>query len=1253
MKNKQYFMLLITFTACIVSWSEGYGIKKFSQSFSSSSASSHASSYSSSSSYAYNGGQNPGQLDFIHEIPKANAVASASATAGLATATASANASAHVGGGADLYSHDSAFNQNVPNKIGSGSHSGSRSYSVGGSYSETPVNSKENIRGISHPYTHMTHDTIPAILPLNDGSKSVRHHYSSATANAHASSGSFSFSQSQGIPNAIGGGSHSDGGSSLEQQSPILFKPVQNDYTSSGGLTSSDSTNSKDDSDQNKRGYNYQISPNKMGNIGSFGSGSYSSHASQSIGDSNIHDTIRGETFKQGYHNSIGTTTQRSDNSYSTAAQSSANEDNGILHVSTHTFNNDNLVSSHKTAGYGHSNTGSYSLQSSLSPSMQNNHVIVSSTSAPSQETLSRKVSGSQVEDGSYSSGDHNSPIDGDDGSYSYQDKPKNNRDFGSGSYSVGYSNTATNREAASHSNNKYVGGAYNIAESGNEEKGGSYSTAGSKVSVGSTGQTNSKPFHPVAETPAPHHPNVYSKKENPQSKPHQHVFPGPDGSIYDYKVPSLQSNIHTSQSSLVQSGTYGGSQSVTSAGNTIGSKHCCKGPFPGPSGSIHDSKPSSFVGTAVKTTVSHPPLTRVTPKTPIINDFPGPSGSIYTSKPVVTNIDNNHQNNNQWSTSASSGTYQRVSGSSSSRLPLCTTSSPCTNAPQLIQQSTPSSNSKLPVVHNKYVNEIDKKAHNQNINKYIPPQYDISEDNKSAQNSVTAFRPKTTNQQIGYSINENESNKKNSFSLGVTQSQSTSTGHISSDVHTDIHSQIPKNHHGVPNFMGEKQEFPMFSNTPSFVVGEQENYQKERNKVSNNPSSFVGYTQPHDQNVSDKEIDTHTTGSVLYYNDDSRNSNIGSSISNPPYSVGTEINIERTHQKPIASNTLPASQLLTVIGQNKQQALEAKQNSHGNLPSHGTSSYYSNSKTSSSMTGKTISGDSQFTFSNKPIDITTTIEKQVPNVYTNNNGELILEPVGISTTIAKQVPQVHSNGIPDSITNPVAVITDFEAEKPKTYTSSVYIDIKKPSKVIDLDSIIFEKPASISFDKNAYHFVGGAPHGSVNQHEGSRITFSSSGSSSYGSSSRGYTGSSKHSCGMPTCETSYRQYSNAVPSHVSKTSVIPIGTMSSSGYLVGAGSGNSAGNFGASAQVGSGGFSSSGSYSGVFPKKQISSDDGSGGFLSSIYIHNTPIHSAYADSHAKAGSFSTSKSLSKANSYASSSSFASSSSGSYSSHHY
>ncbi|XP_045472858.1 hornerin-like isoform X2 [Harmonia axyridis] len=166
-------------------------------------------------------------------------------------------------------------------------------------------------------------------------------------------------------------------------------------------------------------------------------------------------------------------------------------------------------------------------------------------------------------------------------------------------------------------------------------------------------------------------------------------IPPGPNGSIHDYKVPSNVNTESQTSSGLtgygpvaVGSGTYGGSvpsgqvpssgygqtnvgsgasivgSQVSSTGfgqttigsgsyggakkpskdtesGTTGRKPCCKGPFPGPNGSIYDSKPASAVGTAVKPSGSQEPIKPSVPlHRPPIN-FPGPSGSIYTSKPV------------------------------------------------------------------------------------------------------------------------------------------------------------------------------------------------------------------------------------------------------------------------------------------------------------------------------------------------------------------------------------------------------------------------------------------------------------------------------------------------------------------------------------------------------------------------------------------------------------------------------------------
>lgn len=88
-------------------------------------------------------------------------------------------------------------------------------------------------------------------------------------------------------------------------------------------------------------------------------------------------------------------------------------------------------------------------------------------------------------------------------------------------------------------------------------------------------------------------------------------------------------SNIHSS-SQQTSSSSYGGKKH-----STTDKKTCCKGPFPGPNGSIYDSKPATAVGTSVKLTGSekqiNPSLSLHRPSV----TFPGPSGSIFSSKPV------------------------------------------------------------------------------------------------------------------------------------------------------------------------------------------------------------------------------------------------------------------------------------------------------------------------------------------------------------------------------------------------------------------------------------------------------------------------------------------------------------------------------------------------------------------------------------------------------------------------------------------
>ncbi|CAG9853691.1 unnamed protein product [Phyllotreta striolata] len=128
-----------------------------------------------------------------------------------------------------------------------------------------------------------------------------------------------------------------------------------------------------------------------------------------------------------------------------------------------------------------------------------------------------------------------------------------------------------------------------------------------------------------------------------PESQPKYH-FPGPDGSIHSSKPAHGGAGVVTYEPQFPQIPTY---SYVGASDGSYKPGECksCKGPFPGPKGSIHDFKPVSHSeGNAPSWTPEQPqqPQRPQQPLPPLVrptidySKLPGPSGSIYDSKPVT-----------------------------------------------------------------------------------------------------------------------------------------------------------------------------------------------------------------------------------------------------------------------------------------------------------------------------------------------------------------------------------------------------------------------------------------------------------------------------------------------------------------------------------------------------------------------------------------------------------------------------------------
>lgn len=136
--------------------------------------------------------------------------------------------------------------------------------------------------------------------------------------------------------------------------------------------------------------------------------------------------------------------------------------------------------------------------------------------------------------------------------------------------------------------------------------------------------------------------PEEYSPKTQFPDTP-KHQFPGPQGSIYDSKPVPQGGGVQKipdiqkipEQHTYIQSGSIENSYANSNAGSfKPGSCKSCKGPFPGPKGNINDYKPAPQGGPPAWIPEQQTQPPLVRP--PIdISKFPGSPGSIYDSKPV------------------------------------------------------------------------------------------------------------------------------------------------------------------------------------------------------------------------------------------------------------------------------------------------------------------------------------------------------------------------------------------------------------------------------------------------------------------------------------------------------------------------------------------------------------------------------------------------------------------------------------------
>ncbi|XP_044751326.1 uncharacterized transmembrane protein DDB_G0289901 isoform X2 [Coccinella septempunctata] len=866
-------------------------------------------------------------------------------------------------------------------------------------------------------------------------------------------------------------------------------------------------------------------------------------------------------------------------------------------------------------------------------------------------------------------------------------------------------------------------------------------------------------------------------------------IYPGPDGSIYDYKdapisqtpgIPGYGSSVTNSGSHegsntgygqvSTGSSSYGGvSQQTPGLNGTPSRKPCCKGPFPGPNGSIYDSKPASAVGTAVK-----PDGSQVTSKPslplhrPPVN-FPGPSGSIYTSKPANSvgtpgsgSYSSGPTDYNKPSTSykPSGGSYQLPSpGISSSTIAKPVGGYPSTGPSSVVvskpagqitgqyghQTNTQTSSSGANSYQTEY--QASTTCNTGNCNKqpprtYLqPPQNELKPVNEPAQEQPSS----STLPQSGYSgVKPQIQTVSTSVKPGTSgyQVSSINSGYNTGNSGSG-YQPTPSSGNNVPIGPGSNQYQPQQTTVTGTGVqkGVYQGGFSASSATAGVSSSSSGYSavggihKTYDHGSVQKP-------SVTIIDDTQRNENDDkisyvSGPGSPSYTTGNAANyypsvtentikgsglIEGPRGSPLIPHSYPKHETKTSgYDEPERDSAIVFVDGHGGSGGYSTGRGYASSGTSfsgSSVGGSNIlysgskdsskkpsgtyvstihvdfnkpSGSSQGTFvggsgtSGQGVILVGTSSSDDSKPIGGNSGSYGYIGSSLGHKGVKQSGHVQETYVGGSGTSGQGVIlvgtSSSDNSKPIGGNSGSYGYI---------GSSVGNKDAKPSGHVQGTYVSGSTGQGVISVGHNSQLTGGNAGSygyignsvshggslkkpSGYGqgtfvggtgttgqgvisigtssignSGSYGYSAGSVGHAGIPCtsngCGTSYRQYSNAVPSSGTKNVAVHITSVPSGSY------GKTGGSYG-------GGLISTsakgGSASGSYGAASASSGSGAngGGFLSSIFLDDGT--ATNAGSHSKAGGYSHSSSFAKASSFASSSSFSSASSGSYSSGHY
>ncbi|KAL3281066.1 hypothetical protein HHI36_004290 [Cryptolaemus montrouzieri] len=1193
---------------------KGYGAKGgqhgFSESYSSASASAHASSYSSSFSY----GNNQQKLPIIGPIPIAKAAASATASAGAVSAGAAAQASASAGSynNNNYLAGGSSPLENGGQVKAPGFPSGNAADASQGNYGNAG-----SVSGIGNYQNSGYSGSNPKTGPSGSGSTGYDGSYpSSGTADLPSSSGSTGYSGSYSKTGSVAGSSsygHTGYGGSHPKN-----VPSSSDNTGYGGT-------------------HFQT-----GNIGGSGSIGY------------------GGSYPK--TENVGVPSGSGNTGYGGSYSQTGNTGNGYG------------GSYHKEVPSGSSNVG--------------NGGSYSGTGNVAEGT------GNLGPSGSY-------PSTGPSGTTGYDSSHSNT---GGAAVYKGYKQTAGNSQPDQSFEKTY----YQPVQ---PQPSGGYQNVGTDGS----GSVLKKPCCQKIQ-PGPdgsiHDFKIPSEVNNIQgdadkipilTKPPccKKIQPGPDGSIFEYKVPN---NINTNQgpqvkpgyglpSSGVLSGSYGGSNQVagsSSYGAETNKKPCCKGPFPGPNGSIHDFKPAYAVGVPAKPSVTYQPSGPVNPQNI-------PSSSFDSSKPVTGGA-YGYQSNSKSSASAG-GTYQTQFGTSSGVAPPCTDGT-CTKTP-----NTPlNTYLQPPVAQDKPVTETTKEeTHFPNTGSVsiaqssIPPsQTNVVLDGSSKHNngivSISNLPSKVPTPEINMKPTSGEKgqqkpvdNSKISFTVSSVGDKSFSTGSASSYTKT-LTPVTPETHHiGVPS---------------------KQNDQKNDDRIVyvSNPIGSASYSGSY--------AGSGFTGTGVGIHEGSR---APSGISNPSAPSNHHPSI-LTPIKPVVKEPSPQPTYI------KTPNVVIPEGSFSSVGSYSTSgatagsiiksglqegprgapipSYVPISETGFPSGTPSKPVDTQSTYSQIPVIQPQKAEPEskytggktqtysggsyatsgtvgstyAKNTYITSAGQVVGSNGihEVPKNIAPSKESSHTFGLeqtqtviqPDSNIKNIATSPNVAVKPTGTYTSTIYIDLTKP-----FNKKIVGEPNKVVYVSNTPTGVGSSGDSvfSVSVKEGSsnggaiRSSSHVISSGGIGGSLGTYSGHKGIQCNNHGCGTSFRHYSNAVPSTGTKGYVVvsAIPNFGTGGYGSTHISGglHKSGGYGSQQGTHTGVASHAGSYATVdsgssgHASKDTSaySKPREGGFLSSILLDG----GANTGSYAKGGSHAHSGSYSKSFSHASSASYASAGSSAYSSSHY